>query len=129
MLLQFLFNCSYWLFVQGRLKALYALVSETLRHGSELDAILRGSQLLIKEPRLDAWLARVLITQLLWREQPLSSPALPFKIILSYESELRALQEKLSSTVSESGLFSKVLFLFHNRVSFMDIGFSTQTVL
>ncbi|XP_034249272.1 probable 28S rRNA (cytosine-C(5))-methyltransferase [Thrips palmi] len=86
----------------GRLKALYALVSETLRHGSELDLILRNTQILMKEPRLDAWLARVLITQLLWRKQPLSSPALPIKIILSYEAALRAQQEKLSSCISQT---------------------------
>lgn len=82
---------------EGRLKALYGLVSETLRHGSELSTIVRQSQILIKEPRLDAWLARVLITQLLWGKQPLVGSALPIKIILNYESELRGLQEKLSS--------------------------------
>ncbi|KAK3931130.1 25S rRNA (cytosine-C(5))-methyltransferase rcm1 [Frankliniella fusca] len=47
------------------LKSLYALVAETLRHGSELDAMLRKTQILIKEPRLDPWLTRVLITDLL----------------------------------------------------------------
>lgn len=92
------------LFAQS-LKSLYALVAETLRHGSELDALLRNTQLLSKEPRLDPWLARVLITELLWRQRPLSGPAIPLKIVQSYKPQLLSLQADLPIHVTESGLF------------------------
>lgn len=78
------------------LKSLYALVAETLRHGSELDALLRQTQILIKEPRLDPWLARVLITELVWRQRPLSGPAMPLKIVQSYKSQFLSEQNNLS---------------------------------
>lgn len=54
-----------------------------------LDLLLRKTHILLNEPRLDPWLARVLITELLWGKKTLSSKAKPIQTILSYENKLR----------------------------------------
>lgn len=66
----------------------------SLRQGSQLDQLIRRTKILVNEPRLDAWLTRVLITELLWGKKRLSSECKPVKTVLNYENILR---EELNS--------------------------------
>ncbi|XP_046391092.1 28S rRNA (cytosine-C(5))-methyltransferase isoform X2 [Ischnura elegans] len=68
------------------IKALYALVVQTLQHEKELNSIIENSKILEKEKRLDPWLARVLITELIWGKKRLSGESKPVKTVISYQS-------------------------------------------
>lgn len=48
----------------------------------------------MNEPRLQPWLAKVLITELLWGKEALSSECKPVQTILAYEQRFR---EELSN--------------------------------
>ncbi|KAJ1527892.1 hypothetical protein ONE63_007828 [Megalurothrips usitatus] len=82
-------------------KGLFALVNETLRHESELDALIRETGILVKEPRLDPWVTRVLMIELLWRNRPLAGPAIPLQIVRSYKSEFLSKQAGISTEVKK----------------------------
>ncbi|XP_057335369.1 28S rRNA (cytosine-C(5))-methyltransferase [Microplitis mediator] len=86
-------------------KALYALAATTLQHSSQLTQLLEKTQLLKKEPRLDQWLARVLITELIWGKQVLQSDAKPILTIKNYENQLR---DELKHTTDIKKPFTKV---------------------
>lgn len=43
----------------------------------------------MNEPRLDPWLARILITELLWGKETLKTECKPAQTILNYEKQLR----------------------------------------
>ncbi|XP_008545984.3 28S rRNA (cytosine-C(5))-methyltransferase [Microplitis demolitor] len=86
-------------------KALYALAATTLQHSSQLTQLLEKTQLLKKEPRLDQWLARVLITELIWGKQVLQSDAKPILTIKNYENQLR---DELKNTTDIKKPFKRV---------------------
>ncbi|KAL7288987.1 hypothetical protein TKK_0016945 [Trichogramma kaykai] len=90
--------------VQG----IYALVSETLRHSKELQYILDYSKILIENPRFDPWLARVLITELLWGKKVLKSEAIPIVTVLSYKEKLLKALEQISDAVADPSDKKKV---------------------
>ncbi|XP_063975530.1 28S rRNA (cytosine-C(5))-methyltransferase [Diachasmimorpha longicaudata] len=71
------------------LKGVYALATTTLHNGGKLNEIIRKSQILFKEPRFDPWLARVLITELIWGKGVLKNESKPVQTILTYEQEIR----------------------------------------
>ncbi|KRT83787.1 hypothetical protein AMK59_4718 [Oryctes borbonicus] len=71
-------------------KALYALVVETLKYSKQLDFLLKRSKLFEKEPRFNPWLAKVLITELLWGKKHLPGQSKPIKTILTYQQILSA---------------------------------------
>lgn len=52
---------------------LYALTLNTLQKTDQLNELINETKILINEPRLDPWLARVLITELLWGKQRLTA--------------------------------------------------------
>ncbi|XP_012251799.2 28S rRNA (cytosine-C(5))-methyltransferase [Athalia rosae] len=79
------------------IKALYALALTSLQHGSQLDQLIRRTKILTNEPRLDPWLARVLITELLWGKKHLNNDSKPVQTILSYEKQLK---EELRNTTA-----------------------------
>lgn len=54
-----------------------------------LNHLLTKTGILLSEPRLDPWLARVLINELLWGKESLKTECKPAKTILSYEKQLR----------------------------------------
>lgn len=84
------------------IQALSALVYETLKHGGILDLLIRKTSILFNEPRLDPWLARVLMTELLWgQKHKLVSDAKPIKTILSYAKKFQAILKDLSSGMPE----------------------------
>lgn len=68
-----------------------------IKNGPKLDHILRKTQLLFKEPRLDPWMARVLITEMILRNKTLASQAKPILTILSYEKQLREADESYNA--------------------------------
>ena len=64
-------------------------MSETLQHCKELQSIIDKTEILIENPRFDPWLARVLITELLWGKKDLKSEAKPVQTVLSYREKLQ----------------------------------------
>ncbi|XP_011173330.1 28S rRNA (cytosine-C(5))-methyltransferase [Solenopsis invicta] len=68
---------------------IYGLSVNTLRALPQLDQLLDKTQILREQPRLDPWLARVLITELLWRKGCLKSGSKPVLTVLAYENKLR----------------------------------------
>lgn len=71
-------------------KAIYALVLEALQHETQIDFLFRKSQILVKEDRLDIWLARILVTELLWGKKKLPGDSKPIKTILGYQQIFNA---------------------------------------
>lgn len=64
-------------------------MSETLHHCKELQSIIDQTEILIENPRFDPWLARVLITELLWGKKDLKSEAKPILTVLNYKEKLQ----------------------------------------
>lgn len=83
------------------IKGIYALAIETTKHKDELDYLIRKSKLLKKEPRLDPWLCRILMTELLWRKKKLSGESKPVKTVLAYKQILNAHASEISNDISE----------------------------
>ncbi|XP_017779861.1 PREDICTED: probable 28S rRNA (cytosine-C(5))-methyltransferase [Nicrophorus vespilloides] len=75
---------------EKNLKMIYALVMETMKRFELIDRMMKESELLEKEPRFDPWLARILITELVWRKQSLPGESKPIQTVLAYEQKLRA---------------------------------------
>ncbi|GJQ75575.1 hypothetical protein Trydic_g17656 [Trypoxylus dichotomus] len=71
-------------------KALYALIVETLKYNKQLDFLLKRAKLFEKEPRFNPWLAKVLVTELLWGKKQLPGQSKPIKTILAYQQILSA---------------------------------------
>ncbi|CAG9766044.1 unnamed protein product [Ceutorhynchus assimilis] len=72
-------------------KALYALVATSFQKSNEIDLLLKRTKLLDIETRLDSWLAKILISELMWGKGQLpNSGAKPIQTILSYEQAFRA---------------------------------------
>lgn len=62
---------------------------KTLQKEGQIDNLINKTNLLMNEPRFDAWLAKILITELLWGKNALKTDCKPIKIILAYEQKLR----------------------------------------
>ncbi|XP_066146187.1 28S rRNA (cytosine-C(5))-methyltransferase [Euwallacea fornicatus] len=87
-------------------KALYALVVTTLKKSKELDLLLKRTHLLEKESRLNPWLARVLISELLWGKKQLpKNDAKPILTVLAYEQVFRA--HLSDNSVASSSAFTE----------------------
>ncbi|XP_030764174.1 probable 28S rRNA (cytosine-C(5))-methyltransferase [Sitophilus oryzae] len=72
-------------------KALYALVVTTFQRAQEIDLLLKRTKLFEKEPRLEPWLAKVFISELMWGKKILpKSEAKPVQTILAYEQAFKA---------------------------------------
>ncbi|XP_076670693.1 nop2/Sun-like domain containing protein 5 isoform X2 [Andrena cerasifolii] len=69
--------------------AIYSLSVNTLQKEALLNHLLTRTGILLSEPRLDPWLARILINELLWGKESLKTECKPAKTILSYEKQLR----------------------------------------
>ncbi|KAI4503501.1 hypothetical protein M0802_001723 [Mischocyttarus mexicanus] len=79
---------------------LYALTLNTLKKSDQLNQLLIATKVLINEPRFDPWLARVLITELIWGTQRLTGNSKPIQTILNYESRLRDALKNVDSDVA-----------------------------
>lgn len=83
-------------------KAVYALVAETLQRSNEIDTLLKKSQILEKEQGLNPWLARILITELLWGKKNIAGESKPVKTILAYKQALNAHLSEVKSTLKDN---------------------------
>lgn len=87
------------------------MAAETTKRKDTLDYLIRKSKILEKETRLDPWLCRVLITELLWGKKKLLGEAKPLKTVLAYKQVLSAHssdsgdQEEDSSAAAPAGNF------------------------
>lgn len=81
------------------MQGVYALAFNTVRHGDQLNQLIRKTQILFKEQRLDPWLTRVLITELIWGKQCLKSESKPIQTVLSYENSLREEMKNITEDV------------------------------
>nr|XP_023030251.1 probable 28S rRNA (cytosine-C(5))-methyltransferase [Leptinotarsa decemlineata] len=72
------------------IKALYALVATLFQKTEELDTILKRSQFLTKESRLDIWLAKILIVELIWGRKTLPGQSKPESTVRAYEQIFKA---------------------------------------
>ncbi|XP_044265060.1 28S rRNA (cytosine-C(5))-methyltransferase [Tribolium madens] len=91
---QLVYECKH-----PNIKALYALLVHTFQKSADIEKLIRKSKLLVKEPRFDPWLAKVLITELLWGKQRLSGQSKPVQTILAYEQVLKAHLSDVSDDV------------------------------
>ena len=100
------------------MQGVYALVLNTVRHGDQLNQLIRKTQILFKEQRLDPWLTRVLITELIWGKQSLKSESKPVQTILSYEKELREEVKNITEDVdpleTRKGNLIQTFFLIYS---------------
>lgn len=64
-------------------------MSETLQHCKELQSLIDETKILIENPQFNPYLARVLITELLWGKKVISSQAKPILTVLKYETKLQ----------------------------------------
>lgn len=61
----------------------------TLQMLPHLDQLFHKTHILTEQPRLDPWLARVLVTELLWGKKCLKSHSKPVLAVLAYEKKLQ----------------------------------------
>ncbi|XP_012219603.2 28S rRNA (cytosine-C(5))-methyltransferase [Linepithema humile] len=73
---------------------IYGLSMNTLQMLPMLDQLLQKIQILTEQPRLNSWLARVLITELLWGKKCLRNNSKPVLTVLAYKDKL---QEELKN--------------------------------
>lgn len=80
-------NCE--LFSLQNVKAITALVSEALRHSSQLEVILNKSKIFEKEEGLSKQkhLTKILITELLWGKKRLGGESKPVATVISYQEK------------------------------------------
>lgn len=64
---------------------LYALVNETIKHAVDIEKIFESTGILVNEPRLDPWLARVLTAELVYGIKSLPGKSKPEQTILAYK--------------------------------------------
>lgn len=89
--------------------ALFALVLTTFQKAEQIELLLKRTKLFEKEPRLDPWLAKIFISELLWGKKKLpQSEAKPIQTILAYEQAFKA---HLSDTSAEDTA-GKILYYF-----------------
>lgn len=85
------------------------MVATTLQRSNELNLLLKRTHLLEKESRFDPWLARVLISELVWGKKQLpKSDAKPIVTVLGYEQAFHAHLSDTSVDISPG----KVMFYF-----------------
>ncbi|CAL8094582.1 unnamed protein product [Orchesella dallaii] len=81
------------------IKALTALVSEALKHSRQLEVVMKKSKLLKNEVGLSkqTYLAKILITELLWGKKRLGGESKPVVTVLSYKDKFEKALAKLES--------------------------------
>ena len=60
---------------------------KAIKNGDVLNYIIRCSGFLFKEKRIDPWLARVLITELIWGSKRLPPGSKPCDTVMNYSEE------------------------------------------
>lgn len=70
-----------------RTNVLFALITETIKHASDIDKIFEHSKILQNESRLDPWLAKILTSELLFGKKALPGKSKPEQTVLSYKDQ------------------------------------------
>ncbi|KAJ8725442.1 hypothetical protein PYW08_003625 [Mythimna loreyi] len=70
-----------------RTNVLFALITETIKHASDIDKIFENCKILEKESRLDPWLAKILTAELLFGKKTLPGKSKPEQTVLSYKDQ------------------------------------------
>ncbi|KAL3287830.1 hypothetical protein HHI36_002289 [Cryptolaemus montrouzieri] len=73
------------------IKTLYALIVETFKRDQIISDLIEKSQLLVKEPRFNPWLAKILICEMLWGKNKMKGDSKPVQTILGYQQLLKKL--------------------------------------
>lgn len=81
---------------------LYALIGKILANQGLLTRIIEESQIFELEPRLDKYLGRILIAELLLGRQQLNGSSKPVETVLKYEPKLRELYNAAAGTGGSS---------------------------
>ncbi|XP_039746981.1 28S rRNA (cytosine-C(5))-methyltransferase [Pararge aegeria] len=68
-----------------RTSVLYALINESIKHAADIQKMFESTGILVNEPRLDPWLAKVLTAELIYGKKSLPSKSKPEQTILSYK--------------------------------------------
>lgn len=71
-------------------RGIMGLVTKTLQHNRVLNKLFENTDLLKKEDRIDADLASVLVTELIWGKKVLQGDSKPVQTILKYQERLLA---------------------------------------
>lgn len=90
-------NYSYdliWAFYFQNIKALYALVTEALKHWSVLECLINESNILIEEPKFNVWHVRILVTELFFGKKELDNEHEFVQTFLKYENKFRKILSK-----------------------------------
>ncbi|EAT45846.1 AAEL002888-PA, partial [Aedes aegypti] len=66
-----------------------AIMDLILVHLKQIDELLKRTELLVKEPRLNPWLAKVLIAELIFGRGDLTGESLPVQCVKRYQEELK----------------------------------------
>lgn len=104
------------------IQGLYALITKTFHHQDVLESLIQKSKIL-KDRKVDPWLIRILITELLFGKQSLSGDSKPVQAVLSYHqmflAELKETEKagshKLDSYQKRGNVkrHSKFFFILH----------------
>ncbi|ODM95192.1 putative 28S rRNA (cytosine-C(5))-methyltransferase [Orchesella cincta] len=113
------------------IKALTALVSEALKHSQQLDVVMKKSKILKNEIGLSkqTYLAKILITELLWGKKRLGGESKPVVTVVSYQDKFEKALAKLESKNNQTSTggstdtpaFKKPRYV---RINTLKIGFS-----
>lgn len=89
-----------------RTNVLYALVTETIKHAADIEKILETCGVLVNEPRLDPWLAKILTAELLFGKKTLPGKSKPEQTILSYKDQFEKCTPEDDMTCKGNAYFS-----------------------
>lgn len=92
----------------AEINKLYALISKILSNQGLLNRIIEESEIFVKEPRLDQYLGRILVAELLIGKQQLNGQSKPVQTVLKYEQQLRDLLTKTSGSSGSDPAAPKV---------------------
>ena len=71
------------------MSGIYSLCYKTLAKERQLDYLLKKTNIFVNEPGLNPWLARILVTELLWGKKTLKAKCKPIETVLAYEQKFR----------------------------------------
>lgn len=111
--------------------AIYSLCLNTLQKEAQLNELISKTNLLVNEPRLDPWLAKILITELLWGKKVLNTDCKPGQTIRSYEKQLRKELGDINDVEAsnKTGKNKKYYVYLPMRIMFTEMGPSCTSKL
>lgn len=98
-----------------RTNVLYALITETSKHAVDINKLFEFTGLLENEPRLDPWLAKVLVAELLFGKKCLPGKSKPEQTILSYKDKFEEYASQHQDHFKNEGKYIFILFFRCNK--------------